>query len=67
MIPVKNRLVKILVRLVYQRELDSFLYVVPQWANKENSSKKLRLLFHLAFYFVFKTMQASLDPKIKTP
>ena len=29
--------------------------------------KKLRLLCNLIFSFVLKTMQASLDPKIKTP
>ena len=47
--------------------LDSFLHVVAEWANKENSPKKLHLLCHLIFYFVLKMMQASIDPKIKTP
>ena len=34
---------------------------------ERNSPKKLRLLCNLIFSFVLKTMQASLDPKIKTP
>ena len=33
---------------------------------ERNSPKKLRLLCNLIFSFVLKTMQASLDPKIKT-
>ena len=52
----------ITVLLFQQRELDSFLHVVVEWANSENSPKKLRLLCHLIFYFVLKTMQASIDP-----
>ena len=34
---------------------------------ERNSPKKLRLLCNLIFSFVLKKMQASLDPKIKTP
>lgn len=37
------------------------------WTFLENSLKKLRLLCNLIFSFILKTMQALLDPKIKTP
>jgi hypothetical protein len=33
------------------RVQDSFFHVVPEWAYKGNSPKKLRLLCNLIFYF----------------